>query len=292
MELIKSKIKSKIKLDNENNIFKEQIEYVMLDGKMLRGIITLSICNNINYALIVEYIHNSSLIIDDMPCMDNDDQRRNKLSAHKKYGENKALLLSSTLLVNALQNLNICIKELDKPIINILNNEINNEINNLITGQYMDINKDMTYVSNLKSMPPRLQKKNILKLIKYKTGSLFSLAILLGYIGKYKKIDEYNDLNNIKKIGICFGLCFQILDDLADYYNENENKNINIKTYFTKNELIDLFSDNIDYFRNTLIDYKLYNKILNDLYLYLLKEFKARMCPRHAFAQSKIKSLN
>jgi hypothetical protein len=92
-------------------------------------------------------------------------------------------------------------------------------------------------------------------------------------------------LNNIKKIGICFGLCFQILDDLADYYNENENKNINIKTYFTKNELIDLFSDNIDYFRNTLIDYKLYNTILNDLYLYLLKEFKARMCPRHACAQ-------
>ena len=37
----------------------------------------------------VECVHSYSLIHDDLPCMDNDDFRRGKLSAHKKFGESK-----------------------------------------------------------------------------------------------------------------------------------------------------------------------------------------------------------
>lgn len=271
MNELKEIIRNYIKEDIQNDIFKDKLEYTLLDenSKMLRSLITYSICKNEIYAVIVEYIHNSSLIIDDMPCMDNDNFRRNKEAAHIKFGENNALLLSSQLLIYAFKNINKCIIELKKNIINIINSEINEEISKLIKGQYLDIN-----LLNIKNMPPRLQKKQIIKLMKYKTGSLFALSFLLGYIGKYKTIDEYNELYQIKNIGYSFGICFQIIDDLKDYNNIGENKLINIKTYFNNNEIIDLFSHHIDYFRNIAIDYKIYNVILNELYLLLIKSFK------------------
>ena len=46
----------------------------------------------------VECIHSYSLIHDDLPCMDNDDLRRGKLSTHKKFGEATAVLAGNSLL--------------------------------------------------------------------------------------------------------------------------------------------------------------------------------------------------
>jgi len=45
----------------------------------------------------VEFIHAYSLVHDDMPCMDNDDLRRGKLSCHKKFSESTALLVGDSL---------------------------------------------------------------------------------------------------------------------------------------------------------------------------------------------------
>ena len=50
----------------------------------------------------VECIHSYSLIHDDLPCMDNDDIRRGKLSTHKKYGESTAILAGNSLLTARL----------------------------------------------------------------------------------------------------------------------------------------------------------------------------------------------
>ena len=51
----------------------------------------------------VECIHAYSLIHDDLPCMDNDDLRRGKLSTHKKFGEATAVLAGSSLLTLAFE---------------------------------------------------------------------------------------------------------------------------------------------------------------------------------------------
>ena len=48
-------------------------------------------------ALAVEFFHTASLIADDLPCMDNDDERRERPSLHKVYGEAIALLASYAL---------------------------------------------------------------------------------------------------------------------------------------------------------------------------------------------------
>ena len=51
----------------------------------------------------VECIHAYSLIHDDLPCMDNDDIRRGKLSTHKKFGESTAVLAGNSLLTLAFE---------------------------------------------------------------------------------------------------------------------------------------------------------------------------------------------
>ena len=51
----------------------------------------------------VECIHAYSLIHDDLPCMDDDDIRRGKLTVHKKYGESTAVLAGNSLLTMAFE---------------------------------------------------------------------------------------------------------------------------------------------------------------------------------------------
>src|SRR5258707_12128370 len=54
-------------------------------------------------ACALECIHVFSLIHDDLPCMDNDDYRRGRLTNHKVYGEALALLAGDALLALAFQ---------------------------------------------------------------------------------------------------------------------------------------------------------------------------------------------
>ena len=70
-------------------------------GKRIRPVLTLEFCrlwgggepaDALPFAAAVEMIHSYSLIHDDLPCMDNDDYRRGKLSCHKAFGEANALL--------------------------------------------------------------------------------------------------------------------------------------------------------------------------------------------------------
>ena len=68
------------------------MRHALEGGKRLRSVITLTVGEALNsnvnidkLALCVELLHNTSLIIDDMPCMDNDNYRRGKKTTHYKY---------------------------------------------------------------------------------------------------------------------------------------------------------------------------------------------------------------
>ena len=70
----------------------------------------------------VECIHAYSLIHDDLPCMDNDNFRRGKLSTHKKFGESTAILAGNSLLTIAFEILtHRSLKLDDKVKINLIN---------------------------------------------------------------------------------------------------------------------------------------------------------------------------
>ena len=80
-------------------------------GKKIRSKILIDVGKifNVKYNYLiqigaaVECIHAYSLIHDDLPCMDNDNLRRGKLSTHKKFGESTAILAGNSLLTIAFE---------------------------------------------------------------------------------------------------------------------------------------------------------------------------------------------
>ncbi|MDU1878698.1 MAG: polyprenyl synthetase family protein, partial [Finegoldia magna] len=98
----------------------EAMRYTLIDdgAKRLRPLLFLltfqmfnnSVIESVNYALAIELIHNYSLVHDDLECMDNDDYRRGKLTVHKKYGEDIAILVGDALLNYSFEVLTQSIK--------------------------------------------------------------------------------------------------------------------------------------------------------------------------------------
>ena len=182
-------------------------------GKKIRSKVLIDVGRifRINYKTLiqigaaVECIHAYSLIHDDLPCMDDDDLRRGKLSTHKKFGEATAVLAGNSLLTLAFEILsNNNLK---------LNSDIKIKLINLISefsghsgiagGQFLDLNFER------KKIP--LEK--ILKMQLKKTAKLFIFCCVSPVLISKKK----NQINNFKKIGSDIGLLFQIVDDLIDF---------------------------------------------------------------------------
>lgn len=55
----------------------------------------------LHVAAAMELIHTYSLVHDDLPCMDDDDERRGRPTVHVKYGEGPAVLVGDSLLTEA-----------------------------------------------------------------------------------------------------------------------------------------------------------------------------------------------
>jgi geranylgeranyl diphosphate synthase, type II len=90
-----------------NARFNEALEYALFPGgKRVRPLLTLLAAELVggdracvlDAAAAVEYLHNSSLIFDDLPCMDDADTRRGLPSLHKRYGEGLAVLVAINLM--------------------------------------------------------------------------------------------------------------------------------------------------------------------------------------------------
>ena len=181
-------------------------------GKKIRSKIIIDIGQifNLDYkkliqvAAAVECIHAYSLIHDDLPCMDNDNLRRGKLSAHKKYGESTAILAGNSLLTIAFEILSD-----EKFKINLSTRiKLINSISKcsghsgIAGGQYLDLNfeKKSISIKNIESMQIK------------KTGRLFSFCCMAPAI----MANKLNNLKKMEKIGEKIGLLFQIVDDLID----------------------------------------------------------------------------
>lgn len=87
--------------------FNEAVEYALFSGgKRLRPVLTLLGAalfggkpeTIMPAAIAGEFIHTSSLIFDDLPCMDNAPERRGKTSLHEKFGEGLAILVAISFL--------------------------------------------------------------------------------------------------------------------------------------------------------------------------------------------------
>lgn len=180
-------------------------------GKRIRPIITIAgfeACGGkgnriLPVACAIELIHTYTLIHDDLPCMDDDDYRRGKLSCHKKFNEAFALLAGDALLTLGFEllseagNVSI-IKEVSKAI----------GSRGTIGGQVVDI-----IGSRLKAGGSRGEKIDLDYMVSHKTGELFRVAAKIG--GMFKGASERR-IKALDAFGRYFGFTFQLVDDLID----------------------------------------------------------------------------
>jgi geranylgeranyl diphosphate synthase type II len=197
---------------------------IFVGGKRLRPMIALALSGNVNVdkiALAIELIHNSSLIIDDLPCMDNDLYRRNNKTIHNKYGETNALNIAIFLFTKALELIYTNVIEIDNSGKKIY--EINKIIydnigkNGLPLGQYLDL-------GFLKKKLNLDNKKEHTELIYKKTTTLFNLSFLIPYI---LITDDEQKIVIMKKISKWFGIAFQLYDDFLDIEQDKINNSPN-----------------------------------------------------------------
>ena len=116
----------------------------------------------------IECIHAYSLIHDDLPCMDDDNIRRGKLTTHKKFGESTAILAGNSLLTisfEILSSVQIKIPSNQKiQIINMISKCAGHS--GVAGGQFLDLDYENKRVS----------KKNIIDMQRKKTGMLFQFC--------------------------------------------------------------------------------------------------------------------
>jgi len=116
----------------------------------------------------IECVHSYSLIHDDLPAMDNDDLRRCKLAAHKRFNEFTAILAGNSLLTLAFEILSSKNLKLSSKVKNelIASLAIYSGFSGLAGGQYFDL----TFENK------RISKKQIIDIQNNKTGKLFAFC--------------------------------------------------------------------------------------------------------------------
>lgn len=275
MELLKKKadtvINEFISLENKYN---EIYTYILDGGKRLRQMIVFAIAESLNnkknininvadLALGIELIHNSSLIIDDLPCMDNDDYRRGKLTFHKKYGVPLALQFSIILLRKSFHKIFDTLKQLDKntETLFLYNEIINNNLgkDGLPMGQFLDLK----YLKNKIGLTNRKDYQN---LIYKKTTTLFNLSFLLTYV-IYETNKEKIEI--MSKVSYHFGIAFQLYDDFTDIVQDLNSKTPNYIIKYGCNNTYTVFKENVSKCLTYLDDLDIKHAFFIELFEYL-----------------------
>lgn len=211
-------IKKSLLKKSSKTALDEAIEYSLLgDAKRFRPLIVLFIGEALgnfdvmDAALSVEYFHTASLIADDLPCMDDDDMRRNKPSLHKVYNEDVALLASYTLIAKGYESIALASQKhgvngplLCQEALSLVSKRAG--IEGATNGQFLDL---------YEKTPDR---KTLDLIIYQKTVTLFEISFGLGYLfgGGSKE-----GLETIIQAAYHLGYAFQLADDLQDF-NEDE----------------------------------------------------------------------
>ncbi|MHB1951997.1 MAG: polyprenyl synthetase family protein [Acidiferrobacteraceae bacterium] len=152
-------------------------------------------------AAAVEMIHAYSLVHDDLPCMDDDDERRGRPSCHRAFGEAIALLAGDALQTAAFETLADGASLRRLQMLSLLAKAAGPE--GMVGGQVSDLESgtQAQTVDTLEDMHLR------------KTGALIRASVLLGGLAAE---GDATILGALTEYGRCVGLAFQIMDDVLD----------------------------------------------------------------------------
>ena len=195
------------------------MEYSLLGGgKRLRPIFAFEFCRLCGrdwkdaapFAAAVEMIHTYSLIHDDLPCMDNDDYRRGRLTNHKIFGEGMAVLAGDALLTDAFMVASKA--KLAKPedmatAVGLMAECAGSP--GMVGGQVLDI----------MSQERELSEQEVLDIQSRKTGALINAACALGAIAGGGSEEQFEAAC---QFAAGLGLAFQIRDDILDVTSTEE----------------------------------------------------------------------
>lgn len=200
--------------DVEPRVVHEAMRYATLDGgKRLRPILTLAVAEFgsstveqlIDAACAVELAHTASLILDDLPCMDDALSRRGRPCTHVKFGKATAILASMGLLMKAFElladNARKTRPEAAADIVTILTGTIGTS--GLVYGQHMDL--------TLTGERPTLEELEYEHQLK--AGALFLAAVSIP--ARLLAMDS-EATAHLDAFARKIGLAFQAIDDLLD----------------------------------------------------------------------------
>lgn len=195
----------------QDYIVEKSMNYSLLaKSKRLRPLLLLNLLKDFNvdetigypFGSSLEMVHTYSLIHDDLPAFDNDDYRRGKLTNHKAFDEQTAILAGDALLTYSFENLanSFYSDSLKVKLIKLLANYSGKD--GMIKGQSLDKEFEGKQVS----IDDLLQMDNL------KTGKL----ITVGLLGACYIANKEEYLNLFEQVGKKLGIAFQIQDDILD----------------------------------------------------------------------------
>ena len=290
-EKVNTIINNFIEKEISNNQLKEMIYWSIKGGKRLRSMIVLDIANsmdnihqtisNVNKASICcEFSHTSSLIIDDLPCMDNDNYRRDIETIHFKYGVNNAYILanyllsrSTTLIYDNLEEIENDNKEKTEQIQKYLINNYLENYNTCILGQYVDIYPLQKSKEGTINFTGVIKDDYLRKIIVDKTAPFFEMSFMSGYL---LSGGDINNCSQIKKISQLFGLIFQISDDFEDQEQDlKKSCQSLIQNYVLiigKEQAVEDFHKYKDLFIIEMENLNLYSELFKNIIEYLIQK--------------------
>ena len=276
-EIFESYLENKVAEYSSSKLFEPFVYTMQNRGKRVRPVLTLmaadSIANKFEKALpaalAIEIFHNFSLVHDDI--MDNALDRRGRLSVHKKWNTNSAILSGDAMLILSYKSLEIYKSNTYLKLCKVLTDCALD----VCKGQQMD----MDFTDKID-----ISEEQYFEMVKLKTGVLIGAALKMGVIAV--DADE-NICESYYEFGLNLGILFQLQDDYLDVFGEEnifgkvsggdiqENKRTLLFIHSIKNgskddveSLLNLYSSQPkDFHKKKREVIKIFKKNKSDIYL-------------------------
>lgn len=199
-------IKSYIGDETPGNLIEATRQYPYAGGKRMRPSMVVAACGAVGgnrdkavpLAVAIEYLHNFSLIHDDL--MDGDEKRRGMTTSHVKYGMPTAILAGDALFAKAFD----IISELDVPdrTLRKVLNVVSKAVWDLARGQQMDMNNENGETVSM---------DDYIETIRLKTSVLFAAGAAGGAL-----VGNADDgiVESVREYAMSLGVAFQMFDDI------------------------------------------------------------------------------
>lgn len=231
---------------------RDAIEYSLKNGgKRFRPAVVFMVAKALGgdvaeeAAVAVEFFHTASLIADDLPCMDNDEERRGVPTLHKAFDETTALLASYALIAAGYEYIRLNGERLgrnDLCVLALQSATKNTGIFGATGGQYCDIFSE------------GITEERILSAIDKKTGALFELSFLFGWLFGGGSV---SDLELVKRAALHFGRLFQISDDFLDLDQDSQKGAMNYPAAVGPHRATQVLSEELSSLKIVLKDLQL-----------------------------------